>query len=80
MEIACMIWRRLCGIQVPVPSKGIVHVKQSQSGTWLCFDDEHVSSLEDDEYFGNAEARQGKKEKEAGRKRWYGRPRQIRDA
>ena len=34
----------------------VAHVKHPQTSVWLRFDDEHVSSLEDDEYFGNADA------------------------
>ena len=46
----------------------IAHVKHPVSGNWLRFDDEHVSSLQDDEYFGNkdalAKARKKRKDRE----------------
>ena len=34
----------------------IAHVQHPRTKTWWRFDDEHVSSLQDDEYFGGAEA------------------------
>ena len=34
----------------------VAYVKNPMTAAWLRFDDEHVSSLEDDEYFGNDEA------------------------